>query len=94
MTPRVLGSAGAVSGIGIAAGVFVWARTCRAGRWLHAYIRSFTEIGAHGRTLCVPAPALLQMATSTGTSLKPSATTDVEVLPSGCSHDLAQAVVR
>jgi hypothetical protein len=34
------------------------------------------------------------IATSTGTSSKPSPTTDAEVLPSGCRHNLAQAVVR
>ena len=92
MTPRVLGSAGAVSGIGIAAGVFVWARTWRAGRWLHAYIRSLPRSGSREDFVCACAPAL-QMATSTGKLLKPSAATDAEVLLAGCTHDLAQAVV-
>src|SRR6185436_2615150 len=34
------------------------------------------------------------LATSTGTSLKPSATTDADVLLSGCTDELTQAVVR
>ena len=53
----------------------------------------YRDWGSREDFVCACARALL-MATSTGTSLKPSATTDAEVLPSGCSHDLAQAVVR
>jgi hypothetical protein len=65
---NVSGSAAAISGIGIAGGVFVWARTCGARRWLR--VRVFGHLPRSGRRedFCVRAPALLQLATSTGTS--------------------------
>ena len=53
----------------------------------------YRDWGSRKDFVCACAPAL-QMATSTGKSLKPSATTDAEVLLSGCTDERARVVVR
>ena len=72
----------------------MWARTWRAGRWLHAYIRSFTEIGAHREDFVCACASAFADGDVNRHVIEAPATTDAEVLLSGCTHDQAQAVVR
>ena len=93
MHRNVPGSAAAISGIGVAGGVFVWLGLAELADAQCVYSIICRDRGSREDFVgaCVLA---LQLATSTGTSLRPWASTDAEMLLAGRTDDLAQAVVR